>query len=465
MKTALLLALLVIALSCSSSLASEGQAPLEFSMEGYVTFESLFSTASDEGFEESNKKNEVTSRLEMRYGGESAYLFLTPMVSMASLFTENEEYRYTNDAGFHENMRYASSSFELSFNELYFHYETDQYRVRAGNQIFGWGTADVFNPTAYFNPIDMRELFFKEEENNRYGVPALSGIWFADRFTTELVWVPVHVPGETAASGNWWSVSPDNYALPVEIDDPESRGSSPSDYGFGTRVASTVSGADFSLSLYHGPDRDPLFLPEGTFIADNGELTVLLEPRHHTASMAGFDFSMAIESFVIQCEAVWSPNKTGYIPQDPENPMEIVFPFEEKKSDYIAFATGFNWFVPLADIWEEHGGETVLTFEWYTSHYADSRIEDPSISDFISVRFEDDYMDGRVRIEIVEVVDLAHTGSLFYPSVTYDFQNGFSIECSYAHFNGSVSGPNTPQSVFTYFRDRDVISLKTKYDF
>ncbi|MEZ4565798.1 MAG: DUF1302 family protein [Desulfobacterales bacterium] len=65
----------------------------------------------------------------------------------------------------------------MIFRELYYNWSREKFRVRMGNQVIAWGTADFLNSTSYFNPSDLRELLFKDEDQVALPVPAVSGLF------------------------------------------------------------------------------------------------------------------------------------------------------------------------------------------------------------------------------------------------------------------------------------------------
>lgn len=440
----------------------------EFSFEGFIEFENFHNIQSDQSFQDANKKNELRGRFEIRYGTENLYFFTVPNIYLTStLFNSEigEDYNYNDDTDVARNMKVSSSSYEISFNELYLSYDTENYRLRAGNQIYGWGTADVFNPTSYFNPYDMREVIFKDEDEYKEGVPSLSAMFFFDDYTLEAVFSPTHIPGRIAENGDYWQLSFDNYQLPIVFADPDALDTELSNTAYGARLSTSVMNSDISLSLYHGPDSEFLFVPTCLVVEEGNPVSVLVEPRTYVVNKIGMDYSMAMDKFVVQFEAAYSPDKRGVVSQQTDDIGGVTFPFDVKKSDHISYSAGFNYFIPLYSIFEEHEGETVFTMEWYQSKYASSNLADPLLTDLLTCRFEDQYFSNRLSVSLSGIIDTKNKGFTFWPQIGYDFQNGFSTELSYVHIHGKSDSINTTESLFYYLRNNDTLIWKVRYDF
>ncbi len=437
------------------------------SFSGFFELESHLNTHRDQEFHDAVKKNELRGKFKVRWGEDNAHVFIAPDIRLSSaLFSsEDDSCAYADEPGVGKNGRLSDRGYDIAFNEAYVHVGGSRTRLRIGNQIYGWGTADVFNPTAYFNPYDMRETFFRDEDGIKLGVPSVSGMVFFDQLTLEAVWVPVHLPGLIAGDGRYWSIHLDNYQLPIVFDEVKALDSDVENSGFGVRVSSTVLGTDLSVSLYHGPDKDLLYRPTEVLVEPGEPLAVRVVPESYRVSYLGLDMSKSLDKLVIQAELAFSPDKRACLEQDTRNPSDIRFPYDVKRSAYIACALGFNYFIPLHQWIEDHEGDTVLTMEWYTARFLEGGRADPVISDFVSARFEDTYASGRVPVSLTCLVSVDRPGYAIWPKIAYDFQNGISTSLSYIHLDGRSDSANTLESLFYYFRDNDTLVWNIRYDF
>lgn len=438
-------------------------------MTGFVELENFIGIHKNTESDEPYKKCELRNRTQLRYGTDAAYLLATAnLYAMATFLSDRlgREYRYSEKDTVHRNLRISSKYYEASFNELYASYDTDRVRLRAGNQIYGWGTADVYNPTSYFNPFDMREYFFKDEDEQRLGLPSVSAMFFIGDFTLETVLMPVHVPMALAPSGNFWAIESKLGRQPVILEEGAALDAKPENMGAGARFAGSVMGVDVSLSAYHGPYKEPLLVPDGTRILPNKPLALAVKQQYHVLTMIGTDVSFKMDKFVLQAEAAYSPDKTGMVMQDTDDIRRIAFPFETRKSPYVSYSAGFNYFIPLGRLIEGHEGDTVFTAEWHQSLYLDRELADPLFTKIVSCRLEDSYLGGRLKVSLTAMFDTAKSGYLLWPQLTWDFQNGLSFSVTYAaieHTGASTGRINENESAFYYLRDNDMVTWRVRY--
>lgn len=442
---------------------------VELSYSGYIEFENYFNTYSDQDFDDANKKNEIRNRLEVKYGTEDVYLFTATDIYFFPTFMDDDigkDYHYSDESEISRNLRISGRNSELRFNELYINYSEGNMRLRAGNQIYGWGTADVNNPTSYFNVFDLRELIFRDDDERWGGVPSVSSMLFLGGYTLETVFVPVHTPVIMSPKGNFWSIDYLDTSYPVIFGKTHGLDVEPENFGFGTRLSTSIKGVDVSLSGYRGPDREPVYLPTRTVLIPDEPIALLLEPKYYTISMIGADVTTTLfDDFVVQAEAAYSPDKRSFVEQDITDYQNIDLPFEVEKSEYYSYAVGFNYFIPLGKLIEDHEGDTVFTFDWFQSTYRKSEIYPPFLTDILTCRFEDSYYNSQVKLKVTGMFETKHGGFIFWPELTYDFLNGLSIYLSYAGISGEGGSNWTDNSILYYFTDDDIIIWRIRYEY
>lgn len=436
-------------------------APMEY--KGFAEFRTLVHAIADQEASDAVKKHELRLNFDIRYGPDDLYLRASGNIygsaGLASSSLDGE-YSYAEAPGMRRNLSFAGRNTEIAFRELFINMKIGNTRVRAGNQIYGWGTADVFNPSSYFNPFDLREVLFRADDELKMGVPSLSGMFFLGEGTLELVGVPVHVPMLLAPEGNFWEIRYREGPLPVNIEEPEGLPVTAANAAVGARYAASLAGIDFAASLYRGPDREPIFRPIRTLISPNEPVTVLVRPEYHVITMAGVDFSMNFDRVVMQAEAVYSPDKAGVVDQ-PYTP-DMSFPFEVRTGHFVSYSAGFNYFVPLGLVLEGHEGETVLTVEWNQSRYFDDDIMPPLITDVLAVRIQDEFLGGRMKTAFTLLWD-ARTGAMvLWPTLGWDFQNGLSMEIAYASISAES---DNERSIFSFYDDNDIVTARVRHAF
>ena len=441
---------------------------ISLSAGGMVELENYFATEHGESFDEISKKNEARLKLFLKAGSDNLFFYAVPdFYISSSYFSENTG----NDSSYRGNQtesgfsRTSSDDTEMKFNELYLHYGFDNFQIRAGNQIISWGTADVFNPTSYFNPADMRETFAMDVDDVKTGVPALSGIVYFDNYTAEGVWVPVHVTADRAANDEFWALSPENYTFPVKFSADKRLESTPENYGYGLRLTTTAGAMDLSASYYHGPDNEPVYVPDRTEYNGDNPLAIYVSPEYYVVDKYGIDFARQYRKFVFQFEIVYCPDRRGVVKQDLFDSNAIVLPYTVDETESISYTAGFNYFIPVADYFPWHDGEMIFTFEWFDVIYLNDTIMDPVMSEFAGLQLEDTFFDGRFSLKCSSLIDTKYNGMLVWPEAGYNFENGFSVEMSYMLFEGKRQMRNKEASVFNYLESSDIFIFKVKYEF
>ncbi len=434
-------------------------------IEGLIEYESFVTIEKDQTISDAEKKGELRGEITYRKGNDSLHLYSRSDMYLYVPFNGEKNYHYSRGAKLYRSFRYASQEVELSFRELYVNIGNETFRLRVGNQIYGWGTGDAFNPTSCFNPSDMRELFFKDDDELKQGVPSISGMYFGSNFTVEAVFVPVHSPGRISTETDFWSLTLDNYDIPIVLDEPTALDTTGSNFGFGTRLTTTMGSADMSVSMYHGPDKDAIYRATQTILADNSSVSVLVEPYYGIISQFGADCSFTYDTFVFQLEATYSSDKTGVKTQDNTTVSDVQFPYSLKKGDFISVSTGFNYFIPLDSLFESHEGDTVFTAEYFYANYISNDISKPFLSQIALFRLQDSYFKSHLNLSVTGILDLNNNGRLFWPKIEYDFLNGYTAELSASFINGNAGSDNETESIFYYLRENDFISLKVRYEF
>lgn len=441
----------------------------EFSVRGFLETENWVNTYTDQDFSDAVKKTELRNRLELKYGVDRLYLYLvSDFYVQPDLVNKGNgpdfDYRYADSPTTARNLRISGDRYDWTFNEFYLNYLVYPLRLRLGNQMFRWGTADVFNPTAYFNPHDFREFLLRDTDAFRQGVPSVSAMYFGDHLTAELACSVIHVPLLFAAHGNFWSVDARYPLYNLVVQDTDGMDITFENVGVGLRLSTTLLDTDMSFSVYHGPDREPVQRPYSPIYVADDSFTLNVVQEYYLVSMIGFDLSKTIGDFVFQVEAAYSPDKPNFVMQDLSDPTMVSLPFDVRRSDYISYAAGFNYFVPINRLLEDHTGDMVFTLDWFQSIYLDDDLADPFISDILTLRLQDSYWDGRINLTMTAMFEMKHSGTIYWPKINYDFQNGWTAELAYAAIDGRVDS-ETVEPLFYHFRDNDYVSLRVRYEF
>lgn len=437
------------------------------SIKGLVEIDTITSTYHHQKISDIFKKDELKARTTIKYGKDTFYFYTdSNAYLLPNLINENinPQYTYSSKNEILRNGTLTSPNAEINFRECYIHYEIGSVRLRAGNQIFAWGTADAFNPTSYFNPYDLREFLFKDEDTEmRMGVPALSMLLTLGNDTLELVVTPLHVPLRMPPQGSFWQLNVKEGPFPVTIAQPAALEPTIAHAGVGARYYHNLAGFDVHLSAYHGPDTQPNLLPVKTILEPNKPVSILVQPEYAIVNMAGTAISKAYKDFVFQVEAVYSPDKTGVVDVDLNTlsaaQLSTLLPYTTRKSHFVTYSAGFNYFIPIRDYFKEHEGQCVFTFEWSQSHFFDTTLMKPMLSDIVVLRLQDSFFNDKLDVKISSFIETKTNSYMLMPHVSYRFDSGLRCELSYIYLH------MTGDSYFALYNDNDCITGRVSYEF
>jgi hypothetical protein len=475
--------------SPNRSAETDSDESLDFLFNGFAKIATEFTPPTSTDLAENIQKREIQNHLEVSFGPENINVYAAANQYYQVNFgteTSGPAYHYADETTFARNLAVYAPEYELNFNELYFHYSRNNVRLRAGNQLYRWGTADGLNPTAYFNPVDIRELFFRHDEEARLGIPSLSGLFFSSDFTLELVLAPLHVPHPAMPRGNFWSIDLATPLYVVYFEKPEALPISLANAGFGARLSGHLFGGDFAVSAFHGPDKEPVYLPVWLAKEADQPAVIGVASRTFVISMLGLDFSRSFNDFVIQFEAAYSPQKYG-LPDYPnlgnlvnqpwlaewadntalESALsaKMKLPLAPIGSEFLSFSLGFNYFLPLHAGLTGQKGLSILTVEWFQSKFFNEYMAKSLATDLLILKYSDSFFHGRINTTLSVFFEAAGSGTILWPQVSYNFDHGFGLTLAYAAISAGKPGNSITQSEFYYFQSNDIFMLELCYSY
>lgn len=430
-----------------------------FSIKFYTEYRGLISTYTEQDLSDIYKKHELKTNINLKYGLPHFYIqgdsniFILPGFISEDL---SREYKYSSDFSFKRNGTVTSEYAEIDFREFYVNYEKDIWRFRAGNQVHHWGTADAIKPTSYFNPFDLRELLFKNEDTElTMGVPSISVLAFIGSDSLELVIVPLHTPSRVPLTETFWGLNHREGPFPVIIDEEKGIRPGIDGAGAGIKYYRNIKNFDTHLSLYRGPDKEPLFCPVKTISEPDEPVSILVEPQFNTVTMAGIALSNTWERFIFQFEGVYSPDKRGVVDTEIDSAeIETLLPFNTEKSHYFAYSAGFNYFLPFSP-----SKEGMLTAEWSRSHLLNDKLMKPFLSDVITIRINEKFMQGKLETSLTAMLNRSASLYVITPLVKYRFTDSVLSEIRYAHLAGDKGG------YYSGYRDKDFFEWRVRYEY
>jgi hypothetical protein len=171
--------------------------------------------------------------------------------------------------------------------------------------------------------------------------------------------------------------------------------------------------------------------------------------------MAGIALSNTYERFIFQFEGVFSPDKTGVVDTEIDSAeIDSLLPFETEKSHYFAYSAGFNYFLPFSP-----SKEGMLTAEWSRSHLLNNKLMKPFLSDVITIRINEKFMQGKLETSLTAMLIRSVSLYAVTPALEYRFSDFISCELTYAYIIGSRV------NYYSGYRDNDFIEWRVRYEY
>lgn len=230
--------------------------------------------------------------------------------------------------------------------ELHLDLTWDWLTVKAGYQIFAWGTGDLFNPTDVLNPIDFSDLF----DTRRISVMSASVEVTFDKVSLELVSIPSFTRSRLPLRGERFDVLSGISPVPVlRPDDPDA---SVQNAQWGARLKGSAFGWDVSVSGFTGFDDLPT---PRLAVRSLVPLDVVIDPVFDRFHMAGVDFATTLDFLGLG-------GKLGDVLAGIQLHGEAAHFFVEgqRQEDFLQYVLGLNY--TWVDLIFEHDLTLVLEY-------------------------------------------------------------------------------------------------------
>jgi len=327
--------------------------------------------------------------------------------------------------------------------EAYLLYGGDDFDFRIGQQQIVWGKTDGLRMLDIVNPLDMREFMLDDFLDSRIGLWSARLNWYAElggaEHEFEFIVIPDARPVELAPVGSRWAA-----ALPtapagsvLAVQSGREPGWRPSDVETGLAWRSNLDGWDVSLNWFYGWKDSPNMQKSLT----TGLLT--LTPVYQRMNTVGGSFSNAFGAAVLRGEMAVNIgeglNKNGTTPSTSVGRGTTV------NASLGADYTKNNWRIsPQLFIRTLPG--------W------DSTIAENMISGFASLIVSTDYLNEKLKPELLGLYDWADGSWMLRPKLAYEFSDQITAKLGADLFGGS-------NGLFGQFDKNDRIYSEVEYTF
>jgi len=305
----------------------------------------------------------------------------------------------------------------LESKEAYLMYGGADFDLRIGQQQIVWGKTDGLRLLDIVNPLDLREFILDDFLDSRIGLWSVRLNYYADfggsEHEFEFLAIPDARPAKLAPAGSRWSLRlPSPPAgiriIPLAMEEPNWSPSN-TEYGFAWR--SNLAGWDVSLNYFYGWNEFPNIFRQLT------GTTLLIQTRHLRMHTLGGSFANAFGPFVLRGEIAVNLGEGIDTPG-------LTF------ADSVVRRTTLNGALAL-DWTRSNWAIEVQVFE---RRIVNAPAENPGETlsfDFVTLRVATDFMNEKLKPEILILTDRDDGGLLFRPKVSYEFTD---------HWIGTMGG-------------------------
>lgn len=323
--------------------------------------------------------------------------------------------------------------------EAYFLYAADDYDLRVGQQQIVWGKTDGLRLLDIVNPLDMREFLLDDFLDSRIGVAAVRLNYYAylgdNEHEFELVFIPDAKPAEFAPRGSRWAYQmpapPPGFTLNVAQGNKPSFGASDAEYGLAWRA--NLDGWDVSLNWFNGWKDTPAIQKN----ISPGQLT--LTPVYQRMNTVGGSASNAFGAWVLRAEVAINTNE---IITTSVAPTDVTTWNAALGLDYNAN----NWRI------------SPQVFVRHIQNWDNTMLEKEN-SGFVTLMVSTDYMNDKLKPEMIILMNYSDGSSMLRPKVSYEFSDNTLGRLGLDVFSGDAT------DFFGQFNDNDRVYAEVEYTF
>jgi hypothetical protein len=313
--------------------------------------------------------------------------------------------------------------------------------VRLGKQIIVWGRADRVNPTDNISPRDFT-LLVTDDDDQRFGVPAVTATYYAGSFSVTGVWLGGFEPHVTPLR----RLDPPFTIRERVPADPVSQ--------WAVKLDHTGGGFDWSVSYVDGFDPFPDLGIDRVTSAG-----VELLHRHHRIRVVGADAATTVGRYGLRGEAAYT------FTEDPagDNP--------QVKNPFFLMVVGGD------RTWAGHFNINLqYIFRFVVHHQSPGDLADPlvrgvatqqaissnqldRIQHGASVRISQKWLNDTLEAEVASILSLTRLDYAVRPKVTYAFTDRWKGIVGADVFRGE------PRSFFGNLRDNTAVYAEIRWSF
>ncbi len=323
--------------------------------------------------------------------------------------------------------------------EAYILYGGDEFDLRLGQQQIIWGKTDGLRLLDIVNPLDMREFMLDDFLDSRMGVIAARLNYYSyianGEHEFEFLIIPDAKVAEFAPAGSRWAyASPPVPAgiTPVVLSGNEP-GWSADNVEYGAAWRSNIDSWDLSLNWFYGWKDTPNL--QKKLVGANLFITPVYSQMH----TVGGSFSNAFGALVLR--------------------SELAVNIDESINTTSTITKTTTWNAALGLDYNKNNWR--ISPQIFVRHLQDwdTTVLEEQDSGFLSLMLSTDYLNDKLKPEIIVLFNWADDSAMVRPKVSYEFSDAMTVRLGGDLFMGQAT------TFFGQFDNNDRVYTEIAYSF
>ncbi|MDQ6954283.1 MAG: hypothetical protein Q9M20_02445 [Mariprofundaceae bacterium] len=323
--------------------------------------------------------------------------------------------------------------------EAYLLYGGDDFDLRLGQQQIVWGKTDGLRLLDIVNPLNMQEFLLDDFLDSRTGIVAARMNYYAylngKEHEFEFLIIPDAKVSAFAPQGARWAYAKPSIpagVIPVFLQSNQPNGSvKTTEYGAVWR--SNINGWDLSLNWFYGWKDNPVLNRK----VQAG--TLFITPTYKQMHTVGGSFSNAFGAIVLR--------------------SELAVNIKEAMSTTAAITETTAWNASLGLDYNQNNWR--ISPQFFIRHlqtWNATMLEDQN-SGFVSLMLSTDYLNEKLKPEVIALLSGSDGSSMIRPKITYDWSDQITGRLGIDLFTGKST------SFFGQFDQNDRVYSEVEYTF
>ncbi len=386
---------------CGESLCFEQARAFEWTLHGAVKNESAYFVSGKKRFDKIQNRLDLKPEAVLGGGWEFRSRALTWYDAAMDVNATN---RTDLTPGIKQHYRTRIES-----KEAYLLYGGDAFDLRIGQQQIVWGKTDGIRMLDIINPLDLREFILDDFLDSRIGLWSARLNYYAEigdaEHEFEFIMIPDARPGEFAPTGSRWGFAPQTPPPGIALHAlaPEQPNWSLRNSEFGVAWRANLDDWDLSLNYFYGWQDTP------NLFRQLSGATLIMQLKHLRMHTLGSSFSNAFGPFVVRGEVAVNLGE-GI------NTTSLIWNRSVVRRTTLNGAIAIDYTVSNWTIGAQLFGRQVINAPVVDTTLGTT----PNIA---TLRIATDFMNEKLKPEILLLADLDDGGLLARPKISYEFSD------------------------------------------